>query len=185
MKPLVPHVTTSLVTLNVVAFALELAGGGESVCDAYGLVPAHLTASSLVTSMFLHDPAHWLHIGGNMVLLACFAPMVERALGHLRFIGLYMAAGVVGGLLHVVVDPGSLEPMVGASGAVFGVLAVAGSMRPKQLLVLVLGFVAENLWYAFSGNGGDVSFGTHLGGFAVGVFVVAVARAAGSEMLEA
>jgi membrane associated rhomboid family serine protease len=181
MKPLV---TVALVAANLSAFALELANGGEASCDAYGLVPAHWTAGSLVTSLFLHDPNHWAHITLNMVCLAFAGAIVEPAMGHLGFLALYLTAGALGGLLHVQVDPTALEPMVGASGAICGILAVMGALRPR-LLGFVVGFVIVNVWYALVGGGGGVSFGTHLGGFAVGVLVVAAARASGSRVLEA
>jgi len=174
--------TALLVALNLLAFALELAWGVEPTCEAYGLVPAHLTASGLLGSMFLH--AGWIHLGGNMVCLAWAGAVVERALGSLRFLALYLAAGALGGLLHVLVDPAALDPMVGASGAILGVLAVLGALRPR-LLGFIVGFVLVQVWYALAGGGGEVSFGTHIGGFAVGVLFVGIAQATGSEALEA
>lgn len=179
MKPIV---TTALVLANVTVFAQELASGIEVTCYAHGLVPAHFTVAGLLEGMFLH--AGWVHLGGNMACLSFAGTIVERALGHLRFLGLYLAAGVLGGLLHVQVDPTALEPMVGASGAICGVLAVMGALRPR-LLGFLVGFVLVNVWYALVGGGGEVSFGTHLGGFAVGVLFVAAARASGNRALEA
>jgi len=179
MKPL-PYVTAALVLANSAVFALELADGVEPTCEAYGLVPAHVTAGGLLGGLFLH--AGWVHLVGNMVCLAFAGAIVERAMGHLGFLALYLAAGALGGLLHVLVDPGALEPMVGASGAICGVLAVMGALRPR-LLGFVVGFVLVNVWFALVGGGAGVSFGTHLGGFAVGVLVVAVAKATGREEL--
>lgn len=176
-----PIVTASLVLANVLAYGLELAGGGMPACEAYGLVPAHPEPSALVTSMFLHDPDHWLHLVGNMVCLAVVGPLVERAMGSARFLALYLSAGVFGGLLHVQVDPTTADPMVGASGAVLGILAVFGALRHRYL-GFVVGFVLVNVWYAVAGGGGDVSFGTHLGGFAVGVLAVAVMKASGWKL---
>jgi membrane associated rhomboid family serine protease len=181
MKPLV---TAALITGNMFAFAFELANGGMPVCEAYGLVPARVTPGALFSSLFLHDPDHWAHILGNMVCLALAGFIVERAMGHAAFLALYLTAGVAGGLLHILVDPRSLEPMVGASGAICGVLAVLAALRPR-LAGFVVGFVLVNVWHALAGGGGQVSFGTHLGGFAVGVLAVGLARAAGSEALEA
>jgi membrane associated rhomboid family serine protease len=169
-------VTAILIALNLLAFALELTWGVVPTCETYGLVPAHLTASGLLGGLFLH--ASWIHLGGNLACLAFAGTIVERAVGHLRFLALYLAAGVLGGLLHVQVDPTALEPMVGASGAICGVLAVMGALRPR-LLGFVVGFVLVNVWYALAGGGEGVSFGTHLGGFAVGVLVVAGMRVTG------
>jgi membrane associated rhomboid family serine protease len=178
MKPL-PLVTAALVLGNLAAYALELRGGVEAMCDAHGFVPAQFMATGavgpLLASLFLH--AGLEHLLANMVALVVAGIIVEREIGHFRFLGLYLAAGVVGGLLHVVVDPTATSALVGASGAIFGVLAVAGGLRPR-MLGFIVGFVGINVWYAFAGTGGDISFGTHLGGFAVGVLMVASMRLA-------
>jgi membrane associated rhomboid family serine protease len=88
--------------------------------------------------------------------------------------------------MHVAIDPGSMVPLVGASGAVFGVLAVAGVIRPA-LLGFVVSFAAIEVWHAFSGSAGDVSFGCHIGGFVAGfVFIMVLrllVRAAGSGLI--
>lgn len=174
-----PLITLVLVAANLLAFSAELAGGGYSVCAAYGLVPARFMASGEVapifSSLFLHDPSRLFHLGGNMAFLAIFGALVERGVGHIRFAALYVAAGVLGALLHVVVDPSATTPLVGASGAIFGVLAVAGVLQPR-LLGFVLGFGALNIWHAFAGDAGDVSFGCHLGGLMAGALFAAVWR---------
>jgi membrane associated rhomboid family serine protease len=172
-----------LVALNFLAFAAELAAGGSRVCAEYGLVPAHPTLGSSLTSLFMHDPSGWSHVGCNMACLAVFGLAVERAIGSLRFGCLYLASGLAGAALHVLVDPTSTDPLVGASGAIFGVLAVAAVVRPR-LVGFAASFVALNVWYAVSGAGGAVSFGAHLGGFAVGALFVWAARVARSHCLE-
>ena len=174
-----PLVTAALVAANLATFGLELADGVVPTCEAYGLVPAHVTAGGLLGSLFLH--VSWVHLGGNVVCLAFAGPLIERTLGHLRFLTLYLVAGALGGLLHAAIDP---TTMVGASGAICGVLAVLGAIRPR-LLGFVVGFMLVNVWYALVGGGEGISFGTHIGGFAVGVLAVALARASGSEALEA
>lgn len=162
MKPL-PLVTVALVFANLAVYASGVDAG------AHGLVPAEFVSTGnlapVFSSMFLH--ASLEHLLGNMVALAIAGTIVEGELGHLRFLGLYLAAGIVGALLHVLVAPAAAEPMVGASGAIFGVLAVAGALRPR-LAGFAVGFVLVNVWYALAGNGGAVSFGTHLGGAFVG-----------------
>jgi len=187
MKPRAPLVTFALVGANLLAYLLELGAGGQVTCDAYGLVPTRFlhegALAPLFTSLFLHDPSGLAHIVGNMAFLALFGTLVERSLGHLRFLGLYMAAGVLGGLLHVLVAPGSTTPLVGASGAIFGVLAVSGALRPR-LLGFVVAFVGINVWHAFTGGSSGVSFGCHIGGFAAGFLVVLLMRATGDEALE-
>jgi membrane associated rhomboid family serine protease len=187
MKPRAPLFTIVLVTLNLAAYLLELATGGQAACNAYGLIPAHFAHSGavwpLLSSMFLHDPSSLLHLGGNMVFLAFFGALVEREIGHLRFLGLYLLAGVLGSLMHVLVNPAATDPLVGASGAIFGVLAVAGALRPR-LLGFVVAFVGINIWHAFFGGGGDVSFGCHIGGFCAGFLLVAIMRVTGDEAFE-
>jgi membrane associated rhomboid family serine protease len=183
-----PLVTLALVLANVLAYFLELGAGGQAVCDAYGLIPTHFvhggSPAPLFTSLFLHDPGTLVHLGGNMAFLALFGTLVERALGSVRFAALYVVAGVVGGLTHVLVAPGSVDPLVGASGAIFGVLAVAGALYPR-LLGFVVAFVGLNLFHAFFGGAGNVSFGCHIGGFVAGFLVVVALRATGSETMEA
>jgi membrane associated rhomboid family serine protease len=169
--------------MNLAAYLLELASGGQATCATYGLVPAHFSIGTLISSMFLHDPSSLLHLGGNMVFLVIFGSVVEREIGHLRFLGLYLLAGVLGGLMHVLVDPSASAPLVGASGAIFGVLAVAGALRPR-LLGFVVSFVGINIFHAFFGGGGDVSFGCHIGGFCAGVVLVAMMRIVGHESME-
>lgn len=180
-------VTLILVALNFVAYLFELASGGQGACEAYGLVPARFVLSgdfsSVLSSMFFHDPSTLVHLLGNMAFLALFGTLVERELGHVRFLGLYLVAGVLGGLMHVLVDPRSTTPLVGASGAIFGVLAVAGALRPR-LLGFVAAFAGIQVWHAFTGGAENVSFACHIGGFVAGVIVVAMMRATGSEALE-
>lgn len=182
-----PVFTFALVAANVLAYRLELASGGLSACETYGLIPSHFThggsLAPLVSSLFLHDPASLLHIGGNMAFLALFGAIVEGALGGLPLLAIYFLAGVAGGLFHVAVDPSSVEPLVGASGAIFGVLAVAGALRPR-LMGFVAAFGAINVWSAFFGGSGNVSFSCHIGGLVAGFAVVVLLRAIGSEALE-
>lgn len=183
-----PLATVALVLGNLLAYLAELAAGGGAFCEAHGLVPARFVRTGdlgpLFSSMFLHDPSGLAHIAGNMAFLAVFGVLVERSIGSLRFLVVYLAAGVGGALLHVLVNPAATDPLVGASGAIFGVLAVAAVLRPR-LIGFLVGFAGINLWYALAGTGGEVSFGDHLGGLAVGAVFVLVARASGSECLEA
>jgi membrane associated rhomboid family serine protease len=181
-----PIVTVALILANLGAYGLELGAGHETFCQAHGLVPATFVRSGglapIFSSMFLH--ANLTHLVGNLVFLAIFGTVVESALGHVAFVSLYFVAGIAGAFLHVAVDPSASNAMVGCSGCLFGLLAVAGVLRPR-LLGFVIAFVAINVWTAFAGGEGDVSFGAHLGGFCAGFLVVALMRAAGSEALEA
>lgn len=182
-----PVVTVALILANLLAYLLELASGGGAFCESHGLIPANFMRSGdlgpVLSSMFLHDPSGLAHLGGNMVFLALFGTLVERSIGSVRLLAVYLAAGVGGAMMHVLVNPAATDPLVGCSGALFGVLAVAAVVRPR-LIGFLVGFVGLNLWYAFTGTGGNISFGDHLGGLAVGAVFVLLARASGSECLE-
>jgi membrane associated rhomboid family serine protease len=183
-----PLFTVAFILANLLVYALEPASAGSAFFSHYGLVPAAFARTGdltpVFTSLFLHNPETLAHIAGNMAFLAVFGSLVERELGAVRFAALYLAAGFAGGLLHVLVDPSSTTPLVGASGAVFGVLAVAGAVRPR-LLGFAVAFAGVEIWHALAGGDAGVSFGAHLGGFAAGVLAVGALRATGSEALEA
>ncbi len=176
-------VTALLAALVAAAYSLELVFGGEASCDAYGLVPAHWSVGTAVSSLFLHDPHGWAHVGGNLVCLVVFGVIVERALGSLGFAALYAFAGLSGAAMHCLVNPEATDPLVGCSGALFGLMAVAGAIRPR-LLGFVVAYAGLNVWYAFAGGAGNVSFGCHLGGLAAGAIVAMALRVVGSEVLE-
>lgn len=178
-----PLMTLALILANLLAYSLELASGGRAACEQFGLIPAHFVPGALVTSTFLHDPGALAHIAGNMVCLAIFGAIVERALGHVGFLALYTLSGIAGGLLHVAVGPTATEPLVGASGAIFGLIAVAGVLRPR-LMGFVAAFVLINVWHALAGGEESVSFGAHLGGFFAGFIVVLMLKAVDSDVLE-
>lgn len=182
--PRIPLVTLVLVALNLAVYGLELGTGGQGLCNAYGFVPAHPSLETAVSSLFLHDPSSLLHLGGNLVFLVIFGSIVEGELGGFWFIALYAAAGLGGAVLHAVVNPSSTDALVGASGAIFGVLSIAGALRPR-LLGFVAAFGCVEIWHAFMGGNGVTSFGCHLGGLAVGALVVVFMRVTGSEALEA
>jgi membrane associated rhomboid family serine protease len=177
-------VTALLAFALVAVYGCELAPGGTAIAHAYGLVPARPSFETALSSMFLHDPSSWAHIGGNLVFLIVLGSVVERAIGSLRFLGLYGAAGLGGAALHCIVNAGSSTPLVGASGALFGLLAVAAAIRPRLLGFAVM-LPGVEIWRAFMGGEEHVSFGAHLGGFVVGVLIAMFLRAIDSEALEA
>lgn len=170
-----PLTTVALTVAIVIAYGLELLGNGEAICADFGLVPARPSFGAALTSLFVHDPNGIAHLAGNVVFLIVFGSIVERAIGSFRFLGLYFAAGLAGTAMHILVDPSSTTPLVGCSGAIFSLLALAGVMRPR-LLGFVVAFVSVNIWFALSDTGGNVSFGAHLGGFSIGAAVVMLAR---------
>lgn len=162
------------------AYFVERTSDGAAICADYGFIPAHPTFGAAVASLFLHDPSSVLHLGGNLVFLFVFGTVVERALGSVRFSALYLSAGLGGAALHCFVSYGATTPLVGASGAICGLLAVAGVLRPR-LLGFVFAFIGINVFHALTGADGSVSFAAHLGGFAIGALFVVLGRSAVEE----
>src|SRR5687767_3158165 len=149
-------ITIALITLNVLAFFLEINRPAEAVqafITAWGVVPREYTAgvdlppvipyplyTTLLTSMFLHGG--WGHLGGNMLFLWIFGDNLEHRIGHLRFFMFYLLCGVAAGLAHVVFNSQSSVPTVGASGAISGVLGGYLLLFPRnRVYVLTYGGV--------------------------------------------
>jgi membrane associated rhomboid family serine protease len=219
---LTPIVTYGLIGLTLVAWArLQGLGGSEalasSVCQL-GLIPAELLGSAapgtrvplgdgrvcvlaesgqpltLLTHMFLH--AGWMHLIGNLWFLWIFGDNVEDSMGHLRFLVFYVVCGLAAAAAQMLSAPGSSVPMVGASGAIGGVMGAYVILYPRVWvhLLLVLGFYVTRVavpayfmlgyWLllqllggAFSGGeGGGVAFWAHVGGFAAGSVMIFVFR---------
>jgi membrane associated rhomboid family serine protease len=205
---LLPWVTVSLIAANVLVFLYELALGPklEPFLFAYGAIPARLFQAdpsleaavgavppsvTIVSSMFLHGGL--LHVGGNMLYLWIFGNNIEDALGHVRFLLFYLVSGVVAAYSHAFVDPHSTVPMIGASGAVSGVLGAYLALFPRArvLVVVPLGFVMEWLhvpalfvlgfwfvmqflygFFSLGAPGGGVAWFAHVGGFLTGVVLI-------------
>ena len=203
-----PVVTWALIIANVMSYLWELAlvgAGYDAVVLDWGLVPARLLHDpvagllTVLTSMFLHAPEGWWHIGGNMLFLWVFGANVEDALGRWRFLGFYLLAGLAAALTQVAIEPHSMVPMVGASGAVAGVLAAYGSLYPRAPVVvlnpipplwlffgpffrlpawvIILWFFVLNLanglgTLALPASHGGVAFFAHIGGFLAGLLFV-------------
>jgi membrane associated rhomboid family serine protease len=124
-----PVVTIGLLVLNLLLFLGTSHGGflDQDVARGWGLTPRDSSVITLLTSVFLHGS--WLHLGGNLLGLWLFGPHVEEALGRLEYLLFYLGCGVAAGLLHVVVavtflPAAAAVPMIGASGAIFGVLGL-------------------------------------------------------------
>jgi membrane associated rhomboid family serine protease len=205
-------VTRLLLLTNVATFALELRQGPalEAFIYRFGVVPSHWFVSSLsdfldwphlfltfLTSQFLHGG--FLHLGSNMLYLWIFADNVEDRLGHARFLLLYLGCGVAAAVAQVLVSPSSSIPMVGASGAIAGVLGAYLLMFPSaRITTLVpLGFFWETIelpafvflgfWFLLQwvqglttigqvADVGGVAFWAHIGGFVSGMVGIALLR---------
>jgi membrane associated rhomboid family serine protease len=201
-----PFATWTLIIVNVLVFVQELSlpsRAGENLMYLYGLVPARFlhpdwaaevgyprTLLPFVTTMFLH--AGWLHIIGNMWVLAIFGDNVEDRMGPLRFVLFYLLCGLAAGVLHVFLNPNSTVPAVGASGAIAGVMAAYFVLFPRARIVAMFpilifpiffelpAFVYLGLWFLtqFFGGAlaiaspraaGGIAFWAHVGGFLTGL----------------
>ncbi|HEX9400407.1 MAG TPA: rhomboid family intramembrane serine protease [Anaeromyxobacter sp.] len=203
-----PIVTYALVAANVVAFLWQLQVGLDVSAFRGGAIPYEILRFqdiewrdivpppfTILTSMFLHGG--WVHLGFNMLSLWIFGNNVEDALGRMRYLGFYLLAGIAAALVQTVASAASgdeLVPMVGASGAIAGVLAgylvLFPSARVLTAIVLVVFVRLTYLparffilgWFAiqvasvlFGGApGGGVAFFAHIGGFAAGYLLVRV-----------
>lgn len=187
-----PVVTYGLIALNVLVFVYELAIGSNlhTFLSAWGTVPSEIVRGqdryTLVSSMFLHGG--FGHILGNMLFLKVFGDNVEDRLGRGPFLLFYMVTGLVAGLAHVVINPTSTIPSIGASGAISGVLgAYLLLFRSNRVRVLVfyaiievpawmmIGFWAVQQFIATMGDiavteeTGGVAYAAHAGGFVAGL----------------
>jgi membrane associated rhomboid family serine protease len=142
----------------------------------------------VITSMFLHGS--WMHLLGNMWFLWIFGNNIEDSMGHGRFVVFYLLCGVAAALLQVFTNPESPIPMVGASGAISGVMGAYLVLYPRVRVYAIVGFfsialpawtmlvywmflqVAGGLSGAMSGRQGGVAFWAHLGGFLAGVVLI-------------
>jgi membrane associated rhomboid family serine protease len=215
------YITIALIVINVLVWLVVQGSGATqalaaSVCNL-GLIPAELTQSvppgagfplgdglvcltdpgreitHVLTSMFLHGS--WMHLLGNMWFLWLFGNNIEDSMTHGRFVAFYLLSGIAAALLQVVADPNSIVPMVGASGAISGVMGAYLVLYPhaRVFTLVPLGFIitrmalpawAMLLYWAFiqlasgvtsigaeTGTGG-VAFWAHIGGFVAGVVLV-------------
>ena len=178
-----PLVTALLAVAIVAVFAVELASPDPmTFAEAHGFVAATPSFGSALTSMLVHDPDGLAHVGGNLLVLLVVGTLVERAIGSLRFLALFAAGGIAGAALHCVVDSSIL---VGCSGSLFAVLAVAAAIYGPAMLTFVAVLIAAAIGQAFGfGGSGDagVSFACHLGGFALGAAVVVLSRLRGVDL---
>ena len=180
-------------TLLLVNFALfPVAVSGEAVTG--GFMPPSLT---LLTYMFLHGG--WMHLIFNMLFLWVFGDNIEDALGRGRFLVFYLVCGMAGGAAHALASPGSNVPLVGASGAIAGIVAAYLMLRPcARITVLIFGFVPIKLasywvlgfwvltqaWHVFSLEKSDTAWWAHVGGLAAGALLITIMRPAGVALFE-
>ena len=194
-RVLFPFVTFGIITLNVLIFLGQFwisgndPGNGRSLVYMYGFVPAEFNPLTIFTSMFMHGG--FAHIIGNMWFLYIFGDNVESILGHVKYFMFYLACGIGAALAQFFVEPASQVPMIGASGAVAGVLGAYMIRFPKArvhvlavIIIFITTFVVPaqivlGLWFLMQLSGGLGSLGVdttggvawfaHIGGFIIGV----------------
>lgn len=210
----VPYVVYALIGLNVLVYLLQVTAG-DSFTYAWSTVPSEITTGidlvrpvviqaggetfqipqypgptpiylTLLSSMFMHGSL--MHIGGNMLYLWIFGDQIEDFLGHWRFLVFYIVCGLVADFAHILPDPGSVIPTLGASGAIAGVLGAYLVKYPQNrvrvLLVRVItsvpAIIVLGLWFVFQfisqlsegPAGGGVAYLAHIGGFVAGMVLV-------------
>jgi len=204
---IIPFVSYSIIALCVGAFLWQFTrdpAAQEQIVYALGVIPAVVfgdiqlpadlvwvpTYATVFTSMFLHGG--WMHLIGNMLYLWVFGNNIEAAMGHTRFIVFYLLCGVGAVLAQGLPDTGSTIPMIGASGAISGVLGAYALLYPKARVTVIIpifiiiqtvripALVVLGVWFAmqlFSSitagdQQGGVAFGAHIGGFIAGMMLI-------------
>jgi len=197
----IPWVTLVFIAANIAVFIYEntlSASGLDALWGTWSIVPARLLAdpfsprelATVFTSMFMH--AGWIHLIGNMLYLWIFGNNIEDRLGPVRFILFYLVSGIVGAAAQVVTAPGSTVPMLGASGAIAGVLAGYLLLYPGASIVTIIpvfffievarvpAYLVIGFWFVLQLGSGLASLGAsaaaggtawfaHIGGFVAGL----------------
>ena len=225
-QPGLPWVNVAIIALNVIVFLYQLID--PNFTNGYSTVPAEITSGkdiigsfllvapdgtsvqideapgpnpiwlTLLTSMFMHGG--WLHIGGNMLFLFIFGDNIEKAYGHIKYLIFYLVCGIIAGLAHVLSQPDSIIPSLGASGAISGVMAgylvLFPTNRVKVILTLGVIFlrpfmvpavVMIGIWallqfvngigsIAVTDQTSGVAYWAHIGGFIAGAVITLLAK---------
>jgi membrane associated rhomboid family serine protease len=193
-----PYITVTIIIVNALAWFFELALPRDvlpAFLQVYGVVPADFSPVTLITSMFLHGS--WSHVLGNMWYLWIFGDNVEDRLGHTRFVIFYLLCGIIAAFGQIAMNPQSMLPTIGASGAIAGVMGAYFVLYPHSrvltLIPLIIIFEVIELpaimllgfWFlmqlfsagtvaitATTHGSGGVAFMAHVAGFLSGVIGV-------------
>jgi rhomboid family protein len=225
-QPGLPYVNIAIIAINLVVFLYQLID--PNFTNGYAAVPAEITSGkdivgefvivapdgtgvvideapgpmpiwlTLLSSMFMHGG--WLHIGGNMLFLFIFGDNIEKAYGHVKYVVFYLICGVIASLAHVLSQPDSIIPSLGASGAISGVLAAYLVLFPtnRVKVILTLGIVflrpimvpalvMIGVWallqfvnglgaIAVSEQTSGVAYWAHIGGFIAGLVITFLSK---------
>jgi len=199
-----PYVNYAIIAINIVVFLYQLTltqPDLERFIRDWGAVPAEISHGNnlitLITSMFMHGG--WLHIAGNMLFLWVFGDNIEDTMGHVKYLIFYVICGLAAGGLQIAINPDSVSPLIGASGAISGVLAAYLVLFPHgkirtilmlgiPIMVLVPAWGMIGYWIAIQFINGILSLGVqtkdtsgvayfaHIGGFAAGAALVLLFR---------
>ena len=207
------YVNWTLIGLNVILFTLFQSGWFLSLDPelsfGFGMIPSVLfgtqalppyvlhapAGATLVTELFLHGG--WAHLLSNMLFLQVFGNNVEDAMGHMRYFLFYLLVGIIAGASYAYLNPSAQAPLIGASGAISGVLAAYMLLHPRaRVFGLLFGilpvhlpaFFAVGTWIAFqaaqaiANSDHSVAFVAHLSGFCAGLLLVAIFKARDVEL---
>ena len=205
-----PYVTWGLIGLNLVVFLFESGLsdlGFKAMVATFGTTPAAVMRDSgyspavspyftLVSSLFLHSDI--LHFLGNMIFLFVFGDDIEEATGPLRFVAFYLLCGIAAALAFVASAPHSPVPLIGASGAIAGVLAAYLMLRPcAKITTLMFRFIVQlnaywvisawalfQVWQLMSQPKDDVAYMAHVGGFMAGAALFPLMRRRGVRLFQ-
>jgi membrane associated rhomboid family serine protease len=208
------YVTIGLIAANVIVYLTTLVGGDNFTNAAvlgHGFIPSVANHTAVLGPEFVDVPADFnyltyaflhadiLHLGGNMLFLWVFGDNVEDALGHLRFLIFYLACAVAGAVFHGWVAPDSQAPLIGASGAIAGVVTAYLILHPRvkiwilaffriplripAYLLLALWILLQFAMFAFGGDD-RVSWACHIGGIIAGAILVLVLRRQHAPLLD-
>ena len=210
-------VTLVLIAINVAIFLLEASGMSQQAIASFAIVPSELfqvrvlggpapisgdaiavpERYTLLTYMFFHGDI--FHLAGNMVFLWVFGDNVEDALGHFKYIVFYLVCGIVAGLTHAWLQPGSNIPLIGASGGVAGSVAAYIMLHPNVRVwelafrviplrvpaALVLGlWIVTQCAMLLLPQTGAVAWWAHIGGIAAGAILVVLMRRPGVPLFD-
>lgn len=195
-----PVVTIGLIVANVLIFLYEMSLDAYTLNEfvyAYGMVPDRFAWSAVLSSMFLHGG--WMHLIGNMWFLWIYGDNVEDILGKARYLGFYLLSGAAAVLVQVAIQPDSRIPIIGASGAIAGVMGAYMVKFPHARILTLIpiffivtfqeipAFLILVYWFViqfFSGvgsiasahQGGGVAWFAHIGGFLAGMVLIQFMR---------